>query len=220
MELLVFGHAGTPTLMFPVTQGRFYDYENSGTVGALESKINAGQLQLFCVDSVDNESWFNRGVHPHERVRRQVTYEEYILQEVLPLIRGINGAETITATGCGLGGYQSVNLTLRHPDVVAACVSMSGIFDLKPLMEGYYDEDFYLNNPVDYLPNTTDLFILKRYAKLRLILGVGNRDPSLSDNKSLAQALATKHVPAWLDVWSGGEPEGWALWRGMAVKFL
>ena len=29
-------------------------------VGAIADKIEAGQMQLFCVDSVDAESWYNR----------------------------------------------------------------------------------------------------------------------------------------------------------------
>jgi esterase/lipase superfamily enzyme len=219
MELLVFGHAGTPVVVFPTTQGRFYEYEDSGMVSALEGKINAGQIQLFCVDSVDSESWLNRAVHPHERVRRQVTYEQYVLEELVPLIRGVNGPGLITVTGCSLGGYQSVNLTLRHPDLVASCISMSGIFDLKRFMDDYYDEDFYFNNPVDYLANTTDPWFLERYGKLKLVLAAGDHDESLSDNRHLAQTLANKNVAACLDVWSG-KPDQWALWRAMALKLL
>src|ERR1041385_6152169 len=49
MELLIFGHAGTPTLVFPTSQGRFYEYEDRGMVWAMTGKIDAGALQLFCV---------------------------------------------------------------------------------------------------------------------------------------------------------------------------
>ena len=30
-------------------------------VGAIGDKIDRGEVQLFCVDSVDAESWYNRG---------------------------------------------------------------------------------------------------------------------------------------------------------------
>jgi hypothetical protein len=53
MELLVFGHAGLPVLVFPTSGGRFYEFEDRGMIAALAGKIDAGQLQLFCVDSVD-----------------------------------------------------------------------------------------------------------------------------------------------------------------------
>ena len=35
MELLVFGHAGLPTIVFPTSQGRFFEFEDRGMVGAL-----------------------------------------------------------------------------------------------------------------------------------------------------------------------------------------
>ena len=48
MELLVFGHAGTPLLVFPTSQGRFFEYEDRNMIGVLTPKIDAGELQVFC----------------------------------------------------------------------------------------------------------------------------------------------------------------------------
>ena len=39
---------------------------------------------------------------------------------------------------------------MRHPDVGLPCITMSGAFEMKSFMDGYYDNDFYFNNPVDY----------------------------------------------------------------------
>ncbi len=64
MELLVFGHAGQPAIVFPTSCGRFYEFEDRGMVHAVHGKIAAGQVQLFCVDSVDGESWYNRDAAP------------------------------------------------------------------------------------------------------------------------------------------------------------
>src|ERR1700727_2361048 len=66
MEALVFGHAGTPVLVFPTSMGKFFEYEDRGMIGALASKIDRGELQVFCPDGVDTESWYNKGVHPRE----------------------------------------------------------------------------------------------------------------------------------------------------------
>ena len=59
MEFLVFGHSGTPLLVFPTSMGRFYDYEDRGMIQAIASRFENGEIQAFCVDSVDNESWYN-----------------------------------------------------------------------------------------------------------------------------------------------------------------
>jgi len=87
MELLIFGHAGLPVVVFPTSAGRFYQFEDNGMVRSLEEKIDAGALHLFCADSIDAESWYNRHAPPRWRIARHLLYEEYILHEILPLVR-------------------------------------------------------------------------------------------------------------------------------------
>lgn len=220
MELLAYGHAGLPVLVLPTSRGKFYEYENAGMIQAISDKIEAGNLQVFCVDSMDSESWYNRGIHPHERVMRHNDYESYILYEVVPLMKGINGAHQICTTGCSLGGYHAFNFAMRHPDVTSCCVTMSGCFDMKSFMDGYYDNDFYFNNPVDYLPNMSDPWFLDRYRMMRIVLGAGDHDICLGENFRIADTLGRKEIPHWLDVWTGGEIHDWPLWQRMAVKFF
>src|SRR5712672_12670 len=153
MEALVFGHAGRPLLVFPSSQGRFFEYEDAGMIRVLAPKIDSGQLQVFCVDSVDSESWYNKSIHPRDRARRHGEYDAYLVQEVVPFIRHRNGSPNLAVTGCSFGGYHSVNFALRHPDLVTHCVSMGGAFDVKQFLDGYYDENCYFNNPPDFLPN-------------------------------------------------------------------
>ena len=65
--------------------GRFYEWEDRGMIGALAEPLERGWLQLWCVDSVDDESWYSRHRHPADRARRHLDYEAYLLNEVLPL---------------------------------------------------------------------------------------------------------------------------------------
>src|SRR5436309_1279907 len=88
MELLHFGHAGTPLLVFPTSMGRFFQWEDFGMVGAISDFIDSGAVQLVCVDSVDGESWYARDRPPQERVRRHLQYEAYIVNEILPRMPG------------------------------------------------------------------------------------------------------------------------------------
>ena len=50
MEYKVYGHAGTPILVFPSQNGRFFDFENNGMVATVEDLIDNGNIQLFCCD--------------------------------------------------------------------------------------------------------------------------------------------------------------------------
>src|SRR6187397_1061054 len=67
MELLVFGHHGARVLVFPTSLAHFYEWEDRGLIGALHEHLERGWLQLFCVDTVDRESWYNWGAHPADR---------------------------------------------------------------------------------------------------------------------------------------------------------
>src|SRR5579859_285110 len=71
MELLVFGHAGARVIVFPTSMGRFFDWENRGMMGAVGEHLERGWLQIYCVDSVDAESWYAEHRPPAERGRRQ-----------------------------------------------------------------------------------------------------------------------------------------------------
>jgi esterase/lipase superfamily enzyme len=220
MELLAYGHTGLPVLVFPTSRGKFFEYENNGMIHALASKIEAGHIQVFCVDSVDAESWYNKGIHPHDRVARHNAYESYIVQEVAPLMKNLSNSPQIATTGCSLGAYHALNFALKHPDLVSTCIAMSGAFDMRSFMDGYYDNDFYFNNPVDYIPGMTDRWFLDRYKTMRIVLAAGDHDICLGENFRMAEILGKKDVPHWLDVWAGGERHDWPLWQRMAVKFF
>ena len=59
MEFKVYGHTGIPCLVFPAQNGRFYDFENFGMIDAAHEYVDAGRIQFFCCDSIDNETWSN-----------------------------------------------------------------------------------------------------------------------------------------------------------------
>ena len=220
MELLVFGHDGIPLLVFPTSMGRFFDYESRGMIQALQNKYEHGQLQAFCVDSVDAESWYNKAVPPRERAHRHTEYDRYLFDEIVPFIRSRNRSDLLITTGCSFGGYHAVNFALRHPDVVTGAVSMGGAFDIHQFLDGYYDDNCYYNCPPDFLPNLTDPWYLDRYRRQKLVLATGETDICLDENIRLARIMNAKEIPHWLDVWGDGTGHDWHSWQQMAVKFF
>ena len=220
VELLVFGHAGSPLLVFPTSMGRFFEFEDRGVIGVLSPKIERGELQVFCPDSVDTESWYNKSVHPRVRVLRHLQYERYILHELLPFLRWKNQSSQLAVTGCSFGGYHAVNFSLKHPDVVTHCVSMSGAYDIHRFLDGYYDDDCYFNCPPDFLPNQNDDWFLSRYRQMKIVLGSADWDICLDQNVKLSAMLNAKAVPHWLDVWGDNSRHDWPLWLKMAGKYF
>ena len=220
MELLVFGHAGTPAVVFPTSCGRFFEFEDRGMVNVVHDKLEQGRLQLFCVDSVDSESWYNRNVPPRWRIARHVQYENYLLEEVLPMIRLRNFDPHLVALGASFGGYHAVNIALRHPDRFTGFLSMSGAFDLSKFLHGYYDQDVYFNMPPHYLPNLSDPWYFDRYRNNTYILATGWDDHCLWQNQNLARIMGAKGIPHNLYIWDSYNAHDWPTWARMMNEYL
>lgn len=220
MEILAFGHAGLPAVVFPTSCGTFFEFENRRMVAAVEGKIEAGQLQLFCVDSVDAESWYNRGVSGRWKIARQIQYENYVMQEVIPHMRRRNQNPLLAAVGCSFGGYHAVNMTLRYPDVFTGCLSMSGAFDMSSFLRGYHDEDCYFHQPLQYLSNMTDEWYLERYRRNSYVLATAEHDQCWDANEKLAAMMRSKGIPVRLDVWEAPARHDWPWWERMIAQYL
>jgi esterase/lipase superfamily enzyme len=220
MEVLVFGAAGLPVVAFPTSCGRFFDFEDRGMVEALSDKINAGRLQLFCVDSVDAESWYNRRAAPRWRITRQMQYEDYLIQELLPLLRQKNRDPRLLSLGCSFGGYHAVNIALRHPDVFSGFVSLSGVFDLVSFLDDYYDRDCYFNLPTHYLPSLTDPWFLNRIRRNSYVMTTGRDDQCLEQSQNLDKVMNEKKIPHQFHVWEAENSHDWPTWRRMVREYL
>src|SRR5690242_21079979 len=103
MELLGVGHAGTRVLVVPTSLCRFYQWEDFGMLEPLRSRLEQGAIQLFCVDSVDAESWYAKWRPPDERVRRHAEYDRYLVEEVTPFTAKYNPSPALITTGASFG---------------------------------------------------------------------------------------------------------------------
>ena len=219
MELLAFGHAGPPMIVFPTSMGAFYEFEDRGMVGAVGDKLAAGRLRLFCVSSVDSESWYNRHAHPRQRVQRHLEYEGYILDDVVPLVRQMSGTPTMGVTGVSFGGYHAMVFALRHPHTFTWCVTMGAAFDIAQFLGGYFDDDCYFLNPTAFLPGLGDPRYLDQYRRNKWVLGTGDHDICRRDNEVFSDLLWQKGVPNSLHVWNGSKHD-WPDWLPMASAYL
>ncbi|WP_332308602.1 esterase family protein [Granulicella tundricola] len=220
MELTVYGHAGLPAIVFPTSQGRFYEFEDRGMVAAIEHKINNGEVQLYCVDSVDAESWYNKSVGPDWRIARHVQYDNYIVHEVVPFLRNKNWNRQIASIGCSFGGFHAVNVAMKHPDIFTAFLSMSGAFDLSGFLGGYHDQNVYFNQPLQYLANMSDAWFLDRYRGSSYVLATGVHDQCWDFNVKLAHVMRSRGIPVRLDVWGDDTGHDWPYWHKMIQTYL
>jgi esterase/lipase superfamily enzyme len=219
MDLLIFGHAGTPVLVFPTSMGAFFEYEDRGMVAALAEKLDRGLLRLFCVSSIDGESWYAKRSHPRSRVERHLHYEDHVLTEVVPLVQHLTRSETIGVTGCSFGAYHAMALALRHPYTFTTCITMGGAFDISQFLDGYFDEDCYFLNPPSFLPTLNDAYYLDQFRRNKWVLVTGDQDICRSPNEQFSGLLRAKSIPHSLHVWNNSKHD-WPYWRPMAQAYL
>ena len=86
MGVRVYGHWGAPVLVFPTSGGDEWEYERQGMVEALAHHVDGGRVKLFCVNSVNNQSWYDKGAHPRHRSYVQAMYDAYVAEEVAPFV--------------------------------------------------------------------------------------------------------------------------------------
>jgi len=223
MAVRVYGHYGLPLLVFPTSGGDENEYEGQSMIGALAHHIDGGRVKMFCVNSVNNESWYNKQAHPRHRSYVQAMYDAYMSSEVAPFVHdhcrspGIG----ITTTGSSFGAYHAANTLLKHPDLFRRCLALSGVYDIRGFMDGDYDDNFYFNNPVDYMASLSDpwYFHHLRQCDIRLVTGHGPYEDS-GPTYRLAEILGAKGIPHSVDDWGPDGGHDWPFWKRQINEYV
>lgn len=224
MPLVAYGHAGYPILMFPTAAADFLEYERFHLIGAISHHLDAGRVRAYSINSVNRYSLLNEHAPPHWKAELLTRYDRYVIDEVLPLIRhdtGDGGARPLT-TGASLGAYLSANAYFRHPDLFRGVIGMSGSYDVRHYFNGYYDDNVYFNNPVDYLSNLNDdyfLPLLRRADAIFILSGQGAHEAP-DRSRRLSELLGAKGIPHTLDLWGYDVNHDWPWWRKMLDHYL
>ena len=215
IEMLVFGHAGYPLVLFPTTMGRFFECKNMKLIESAKWFLEEGIVQIYCPDSINELSWYDKGIHPADRVKNHMWYDQFIMDEVVNPICQDRGIQKVAIAGVSFGGYHAANFAFKHPERVSHMFSLSGSFDIKSFLDGYYDDNVFYNNPVDFLPgsNHPDLWNMK------IILGTSDWDICLEANQILAKILTDKNITFWFDERKWAEHD-WPIWREMFPHYL
>jgi esterase/lipase superfamily enzyme len=223
MGVAIYGNYGGPILAFPTSCGDEWEMEGQGMIPTLSPYIEQGRIRIFCINGVQSDSFANKGAHPFHRSWMQAQYDAYVANEVFPFIDsqcqtpGIG----IATLGASLGAYHAANTLFKHPEHVKRCYALSGVYDLRDSMDGMYDDNFYFNNPVDYMANQSDPWFLHQYAScdIRLVTGCGPWENS-GPTYRMSEILRNRGIAHHLDDWG---PEGgheWPYWHHQMWEYV
>jgi esterase/lipase superfamily enzyme len=227
-----YGHWGRPVLVFPSEQGHARDFENNGMITALGEIIDGGRAKVYCVDSFDHLSWSNRTLALEDRARAHQRYETWIVDRVLPWILhdcpgfDLDGLGVVT-TGCGLGAYHALSLTLKRADVFPRALCLSGSYDPSRWHAwGEPGEQAYFTNPTHFVANTDGDHLQWLRSRVYLVLVVGqgpwetHSTRSLQSTRLMADLLQDKDIPHELDVRGPDDDHDWPYWQRQTCEHL
>ena len=219
VELVWYGNWGRPVLMFPTSHGNLRQNEDFGLIGSLRDKIDGGEIQICCIDTVDEDSWQNDGIPPAEKVRRHDVYDRFLAEELIPFVRGKAEREDVVAYGASFGAYHATNFAFRHPEMISRVVAFSGVFDIHSFLDGYWDDTCYFHCPTAYVPNWDDDWI-RRAGQVDIVLATGEKDHIVQNTRDFAGMLRDKGVPIREEIWRGFFGHDWPFWREHLRQFL
>jgi esterase/lipase superfamily enzyme len=228
LSVIAYGHFGRPVLVFPSEQGRAWDFENNGMVGAVADLIDEGRVKLYCVDSADVYTWSNQSVALEERARRHSEYEAWVVDHVVPWIRSDTAEQSeIVTVGCSLGAFHAANFALKRADLFPLALCFSGNYD-PGVWNGWGErgDATYFNNPMDYVTNLDGdhLDWLRSRVSLLLVVGQGAWEEhptrSLPGTRAFAAVLASKGIRHELDIWGYDVAHDWPSWRAQLAHHL
>ncbi|MGM9662660.1 MAG: esterase family protein [Oscillospiraceae bacterium] len=229
MECKVYGHAGRPVLFVPCQDGRFFDFENFHMADVWAPWIETGQVMVFSIDTLDRETWSNRGGDPYWRIRRYEQWIAYITDEMVPFMRamasernGWEGESGVLVFGCSLGATHAANLFLRRPDLFDRLLALSGIYTAEYGFGGYMDEVVYQNSPVHYMANLpADHPYVALYNCRKAVICAGQGPWEVPETtRRLKEIFEEKDIHIWVDLWGYDVAHDWDWWYKQVAYFL
>lgn len=229
MECKIYGHAGRPVLFIPCQDGRFFDFENFKMTDVWSPWIDAGKVMVFSIDTIDLETWSNKGGDPRWRSERFEAWIRYITDEMAPMIQSIarerngwDGTPGIITFGCSLGATHAANLFFRRPDLFDGTLALSGIYTADYGFDGYMDDLVYNNSPVHYLANMPeDHPYIEMYNQRKGIICVGQGPWEMPEStRQLKEICDHKGIHIWIDFWGYDVAHDWDWWYKQVTYFV
>src|SRR5436853_1454774 len=87
-EMLVFGNGGgLPLIIFPTSFGNYRQNKDFGLIDSVAWFVDNNRVTVYCPDAIDLDSFYNKSIHPADRIRTHIAYENVIVRDVFDFAR-------------------------------------------------------------------------------------------------------------------------------------
>jgi esterase/lipase superfamily enzyme len=202
MEDLWFGKFGRPVMLFPTSGGHFFENEDFKLTESLADKVDAGHIQLVCVDSIDQESWYNRGVHPAIRAARHAQYDSYLRNEMIPYTFNRAQRGGLVVYGASFGAYHAAISPAVIPISSAARSVSQGCTTSIVSRRLLGQQLLPLRCPTAYIPNMDGEWV-GRLSQVDWVIATGEYDTLVQKNREFSDLLWSRGIPNHSEIWGG-----------------
>jgi len=224
MTYRVYGEAGKPVVAFPTSQSHENLWEDFGMVECLADYIDNGVIQLYALDSIDDDTFFRADNNRKKALRCYERYLRYVATEMLPEITATAGQKPLL-TGCSMGAYHAANIYFRWPELADSVIALSGVYSPHCFLDfdSHMTKPARANSPLDYLTEPIDGWRREQYCSSKLVFCAGQgpgEEDMLADTKALSEVLNSQGIEAWVDLWGEDVTHDWPWWKEQIRYFL
>ena len=225
MKIAIYGEGGIPVLAFPTQNGSCLDLEEHGMIDTLGKWIEEGQMQVYCVETVDSESWLNTNGDKGRRTWLQEQYYHFIVDEVIRYINKKSSSKMAPlVTGFSMGATHAAIVFLRRPELFSGLLAISGIYSSEEYFGTWMDGRLYDSTPTVFLSNMpTSHAYIPLYNNKRIIFCSGQgafEDEQVRTLKELEEIFRAKGIRAACDYWGFDVTHDWYWWKKMVMYHM
>jgi esterase/lipase superfamily enzyme len=220
MGVVVHGHWGPPLLMFPTTGGDEGEYERQSVIGTMAGAIEAGRVKTFCVNTNNGDSYGNAAPSAASQldaasVRRLHPPRGDPVHPPPLSIRRHRGVDD----GRVAGGVSRGEHPLQNTGRRETLLRLVGRLRHEAVHGRLYDDNFYFNNPVDYLANASDPWLLGTWRAARFTSPLDGPWEHREESYRLSRILAGRGIAHHLDDWGPLGGHDWPYWRHQMQEY-
>lgn len=222
LDVIVYGTGGRPIIVFPTFDSSAGCWETNGMIDILSDPIESGKIQLFCVDSVDDVSWYARNSDLAYRSENQDAYLDFVAKELLAYVKKTaKSKRKPLLAGCGVGATNALAALLRSPKSYGGALLLSGAYDARFYSDGIADDRWLACSPIDLLANLkpAQLKVLEALP-VAIICGQADDETGIETMRRLDEAFAARKLDASFEYWGFDVSHDWHWWQLMVEQFL
>jgi esterase/lipase superfamily enzyme len=225
VHLWSYGHFGPPVIVFPSAAGFAHEWDSHGMVEMLSPLLLAGRIKLYCPESNVAAAWTRRDEGLPERMQHHRSYEQFVMNTLVPYIRRDCGGWSgpMNATGCSLGAMYAALFAFKFPETFGRALCMSGRYLATAFTDDEMSGDVYFNSPLHFVPGLQGgaLNRVRSNTHLTLVCGQGKwEEGCIEETLALAELCDKKAIPHTRDIWGRDSTHNWAWWKRQANMHL